>query len=67
MFRKNDFILITDKSNPYFLKVGRIDIIQDDTIVVTFRTIDKYGGKPLDEISFDEYELSIISKRIDFK
>lgn len=67
MFKKNDYVLITNKNNPYFLQIGKIDIIQDGTIVVIFRSLNKYGGKDFDNVTFDEYELSIISKTLAFK
>ena len=67
MFKKNDYVLITDKNNPYFLQIGKIDIIQDGTIVAIFRNLKKYGGGDFDNVTFDEYELSIISKILTFK
>ena len=67
MFKKNDYVLITDRNNPYFLRIGKIDIIQDGTIVVIFQNLNKYGGNDFDNVTFDEYELSIISKTLAFK
>ena len=67
MFKKNDYVLITDRNNPYFLRIGKIDIIQDGTIVVIFQSLNKYGGNDFDNVTFDEYELSIISKTLAFK
>lgn len=67
MFKKNDYVLITDSTHPYFLKVGKVNIILDETIVVIFRSISKYGGNELDEVSFYEEDLKIMSKTLAFK
>jgi hypothetical protein len=70
MFKKNDYILMTDKHNPYFLQVGKVELVSGGLVMVTFKkdkTQMKYAPEEYDTLSFSENELALISKTLAFK
>lgn len=63
MFKKNDILVIVDKKNPYYLKLGKIVVLQEGILVVEFPSISKFTREgELDNVSFVEENLRTICK-----
>ena len=63
MFKKNDILVIVDKKNPYYLKLGKIVILEEGIIAVEFRNISELEKMKLfDIVYFDEEDLRTICK-----
>lgn len=59
MFKKNDILVVVDKKNPYYLKLGKIVILEEGIIAVEFRNISELEKMKLfDLVYFDEESLS---------
>ena len=63
MFKKNDILVIVDKKNPYYLKLGKIVVLEEGILVVEFPSISKFTREgELDNVSFVEEDLRTICK-----
>ena len=63
MFKKNDILVIVDKKNPYYLKLGKIVVLEEGILVVEFPSISKFAREgEMDNVSFVEEDLRTICK-----